>query len=193
MGYVRQLRPEEVGEARAIARLKDRHSGTDPISDDGLDVLMMSVGDESQPRRIYGFFDDGRLVSWLAVRHVSFHGELGWLITALFTSDFHNHFSFTRPEVGKLIAYAFEEAEAEHRYTYVYSVANRLARVYEKQWAKQTWTPMTGRYELHTLGVVPANTEAPTEWQYRMMGGIKSDDVVFKKRVLKPEHRNITS
>jgi hypothetical protein len=195
MGYVRELRKQDVGEARRIAFLKDRHSGTTPITEDGLDTILASVGDTEAPRKAFGYFEGDNLISWLAVRYTAFFDfetqldEKVWLITGLFTSQFHNHFSFGRPEAGTLIAHAFKLAEAEGFYTYVYSVANRLARVYEKQWFKQTWLPATGRYDLLTIGVVPANTEPPTEWQKRMMGGVKPDDIVFKKRVLKQIHR----
>lgn len=189
MGYVRELLTTEREEAEKMARLRDRHSGTDPISDEGLAIILDSIGDPSSPRKIFGYFEDEKLISFIAVRYLTLGGEKCWLIVGLFTNDFHNHFSFTRPHVGMLLAETFKYAERNGYYTYVYSIVNRLARVYEKQWAKQDWIPMTGRYELITMCVVPPNTDAPTDWQTRMMGGPKPDEVVFKKRVLKMEFR----
>lgn len=195
MGHVRELTEVDRDEARRLARLKDRTSGSDPITDDALDYLMGVIGHPESGRRLFGYFEDSTLVSWLAVRYLMWFNETEqteekvWLIVGMFTRSFHNHFSFKRPEFGMLIKGAFDFAEANGYYKYVYSIAKRLEDVYERQFAKQSFMPMIGRYELHNIGVVHAGTPAPTDWQQRMMGGIKSDDISFKMRVLKPEYR----
>lgn len=198
MGYAAELTTQDAEAAERIARLRNRHSGTAPMSNAGLTSILGSIGDHASQRRLYGYFDEeGELVSWMSVRYGAFLNEQTrvdeqwWLITGFFTSAFHNHFNFQRPETGLLLAHAFRQAEREQVYTYVYSVASRLQHVYERSWRRQTWIPMTGRYELTDLCTVPANTPAPREWMQRMMGGIKPDAIVFKKRVLRPEYRSI--
>ena len=58
----------------------------------------------------------------------------------------------------------------------------------ERQWKKSE----SHRYDHILLEIVPPNTKPFYELYWRLMGGsVKPDPMVFKKRTLKPEFRNI--
>ena len=60
--------------------------------------------------------------------------------------------------------------------------------VYERQWKKSE----SHRYDHILLEVVPPNTKPVYELYWKLMGStVKPDPMVFKKRTLKPEFRNI--
>ena len=76
-------------------------------------------------------------------------------------------------------------AEEKGYFQYFYSIAERLERVYERQWKKNPWG-FNGRYDLVTLDVVPANTKPEFELYWRLMGQeLKPDNIVIKARKLK--------
>lgn len=185
---LRLLDPHDYFVAQDIANLKDRHSGT-ASSPEALMTLMEMLVHKDPKTKFIGYFEDSKLVSWMAVRFGTLGEEKVWVILGMYTSRFHNHFSWSPPEVGQLVAWAFNEAEATEHYAYLYTIATRLERVYDRQWQKNPWIPPTGRYTKEVVARVPANTLHELAWLNRMAHLPKPDDISVLKRALKKEHR----
>jgi hypothetical protein len=133
-----------------------------------------------------GYFEDDKLVSWVSIGFYEskLRGKF-WAITGLFTTVFEERFSFSRPEFGLLFKRAFEIAEEKGYFQYFYSIAERVERVYERQWKKNPWG-FNNRYDLITLDIVPANTKPEYDLYWRLMGKeLKPDNIVIKARILK--------
>ena len=112
-----------------------------------------------------------------------------WVISNFFSTVNTSYFNFNRPEFGMLFKEAFEIAEGRGYYQYFYSIAERLERVYERQWKKNSYA-IQGKYDLTTIDIVPANTKPEFELYWRLMGQeLKPDNIAIKKRVLRHEFR----
>jgi hypothetical protein len=156
--------------------------GTKPISSE----QYLIIQETSDKLLKIGCFEDDRLVSWVSIGFYEsrMRGKF-WAITGLFTTVFEERFSFSRPEFGLLFKRAFEIAEEKGYFQYFYCVAERLERVYERQWKKNPWG-FNGRYDLITLDIVPANTKPEFELYWGLMGKeLKPDNIVIKARKLK--------
>ena len=83
------------------------------------------------------YFEDGKLISWITIGFYEskMRGKF-WVISNFFSSVYTSYFNFNRPEFGMLFKAAFEVAEGRGYYQYFYSIAERLERVYERQWKK---------------------------------------------------------
>jgi hypothetical protein len=184
---LRLLNPNDVPDARTIAYLKTTHSGTS-VSVEAVDTLLKMLEQWDKKTKFIGYFEGETLISWMAVRFGTLGEEKVWVILNLFTSRFHNYFSWAHPELGKLVAWAFQEAEDNGYFAYLYSVATRLERVYEMQWRKNPWLPPQGRYEKEVVARVPANTEHELAWLNRLAHLPKPDDISVLKRTLKKEY-----
>jgi hypothetical protein len=164
-------------------------SGTKPISPERYQELKEEDKSNNSLVEI-GYFEDEKLISWL---RISFHeskmrGKF-WVIASFFSSVYTSYFNFNRPEFGILFKEAFKIAESRGYYQYFYSIAERLERVYERQWKKNSYA-IQGKYELIILDVVPANTKPEFELYWRLMGKeTKPDNIIIKKRVLRQEFR----
>ena len=179
---VRILDPEYTDECVRIALSNKKMGGTRPVSAEQYRQLLK---DSDSLIRI-GYFENDKLVSWVSIGFYEskMRGKF-WTITELFTTVFKERFSFSRPEFGLLFKQAFEMAEEKGYFQYFYSIAERLERVYERQWKKNPWG-FNGRYDLVTLDVVPANTKPEFELYWRLMGQeLKPDNIVIKARRLK--------
>ncbi len=172
-------------DCEAIVLSRKKISGTKPISAERYLELREEAKSNNSSVAI-GYFEDSKLISWLSI---SFHeskmrGKF-WVISTFFSSVYSFYFSFNRPEFGLLFKKAFEIAEGRGYYQYFYSISQRLERVYERQWKKNSYA-IQGKYELTTLAVVPANTKPEFELYWRLMGQeLKPDAIVIKSRKLK--------
>jgi len=179
---VQILGPEYTDECVRIALSNKKVGGTRPVSTEKCRQLMK----DSDNLISIGYFENNNLVSWVSIGFYEskMRGKF-WAITGLFTTVFKERFSFSRPEFGLLFKYAFEMAEEKGYFQYFYCIAERLERVYERQWKKNPWG-FNGRYDLITLDVVPANTKPQYELYWRLMGQeLKPDNIVIKARKLK--------
>jgi len=179
---VRILDPEYTDECIRIALSNKKIGGTRPASTEQYHQLLK---DSVNLIRI-GYFENDKLISWVSIGFYEskMRGKF-WTITELFTTVFKERFSFSRPEFGLLFKQAFEMAEEKGYFQYFYSIAERLERVYERQWKKNPWG-FNGRYDLITLDVVPANTKPEYELYWGLMGKeLKPDNIVIKSRRLK--------
>jgi hypothetical protein len=159
-------------------------SGTAPISIERYQVHREEA--KSNNSVVLGYFEDGKLISWITIGFYEskMRGKF-WVISNFFSSVYSSYFSFNRPEFGMLFKKAFEIAEGRGYYQYFYSISQRLERVYERQWKKNSYA-IQGKYELTTLAVVPANTKPEFELYWRLMGQeLKPDNIVIKSRKLK--------
>jgi len=157
-------------------------SGTTPISPERYQVLQ----EESKDDVIIGYFEDDELISWITIGFYEskMRGKF-WVISNFFSSVYTSYFNFNRPEFGMLFKAAFDIAEGRGYYQYFYSIAERLERVYERQWKKNSYA-IQGKYDLTTLAVVPANTKPEFELYWRLMGQeLKPDNISIKARKLK--------
>lgn len=172
-------------DCEAIVLSRKKISGTKPISAERYLELREEAKSNNSSVAI-GYFEDDKLISWLSI---SFHeskmrGKF-WVISTFFSSVYSSYFNFNRPEFGLLFKKAFEIAEGRGYYQYFYSISQRLERVYERQWKKNSYA-IQGKYELTTLAVVPANTKPEFELYWRLMGQeLKPDAIVIKSRKLK--------
>jgi hypothetical protein len=179
---VQILGKEYTDECVRIALLNKKIGGTRVLSAEKYQQLLTKSDNIIR----IGYFENEKLVSWVSIGFYEskMRGKF-WAITELFTTVFKERFSFSRPEFGLIFKRAFEIAEERGYFQYFYCIAERLERVYERQWRKNPWG-FNGRYELITLDVVPANTKPEFELYWRLMGQeLKSDNIVIKSRRLK--------
>ena len=167
-----------------IVLSRKKISGTKPISAER--YLELREEAKSNNSVVIGYFEDDKLISWIEIGfHESKMRGKFWVISNFFSSVWSSYFSFNRPEFGMLFKAAFEVAEGRGYYQYFYSIAERLERVYERQWKKNSYA-IQGKYDLTTLAVVPANTKPEFELYWRLMGQeLKPDNIVIKARKLK--------
>ena len=173
---------EEICKQIVLSRKKI--GGTTPISPERYNLLKKET--QNNDCAIIGYFEDDKLISWLTIGFYEskMRGKF-WVISNFFSSVYTSYFNFNRPEFGMLFKEAFEVAEGRGYYQYFYSIAERLERVYERQWKKNSYA-IQGKYELTTLAVVPANTKPEFELYWRLMGQeLKPDNIVIKSRKLK--------
>ena len=159
-------------------------SGTSPMSIEQYQILREQS--KSNNSVTIGYFEDGKLISWITIGFYEskMRGKF-WVISNFFSSVYTSYFNFNRPEFGMLFKAAFEVAEGRGYYQYFYSIAERLERVYERQWKKNSYA-IQGKYDLTTLAVVPANTKPEFELYWRLMGQeLKPDNIAIKARKLK--------
>ena len=185
---IRPLRGADIQLAKDIAMSKFKVSGTAPPSPQALNDFLSAILNPTRRIQFYGLFEDDKLISWIAFKFGELHGEPIWAILNIYSSV-SGVFSFNRSDIKPLIRKAFTMAEGAGYFTYIYTISKRLESVYERRWKKNDWIKV-GRYELHTIAEVKANSEAPEAWMSRLIGGVKPHDVVIKKRILKPEFRN---
>jgi len=163
--------------------------GTAPLSPKQYNILTK----QSQSNNItIGYFDDEELISWITIGFYEskMRGKF-WVISNFFSSVYTSYFSFDKPEFGVLCKAAFDIAEAKGYDQYFYIIAERLERVYERQWQRNPYATQ-GKYELTTLAVVPANTKPDFELYWKLMGQeLKPDNIVIKSRKLKA-HNSLT-
>jgi hypothetical protein len=179
---VRILTIEHTDECIRIALSNKKTGGTRAVSAEQYEQLLT----ESDKLIRIGYFENDKLISWVSIGFYEskMRGKF-WAITGLFTTVFKERFSFSRPEFGLLFKRAFEMAEEKGYFQYFYCIAERLERVYERQWQKNPWG-FNGRYDLITLDVVPANTKPEYELYWGLMGKeLKPDNIVIKSRKLK--------
>lgn len=159
-------------------------SGTTPMSIERYKNLQKEA--KSNNSVVIGYFEDDELISWITIGFYEskMRGKF-WVISSFFSSVYTSYFNFNRPEFGMLFKAAFEVAEGRGYYQYFYSIAERLERVYERQWKKNSYA-IQGKYDLTTLAVVPANTKPEFELYWRLMGQeLKPDNIAIKARKLK--------
>ena len=186
MTAVREITGNQEYEERRkqIVLSRKKISGTTPISPERYQTLQEES--KSKDDVIIGYFEDDELISWITIGFYEskMRGKF-WVISSFFSSVYTSYFNFNRPEFGMLFKAAFEVAEGRGYYQYFYSIAERLERVYERQWKKNSYA-IQGKYDLTTLAVVPANTKPEFELYWRLMGQeLKPDNIVIKARKLK--------
>lgn len=177
-------------EAIKIARLKGRSAGTIPLSDSQFETKHHKYFEGNGIHYALGYFDNHELVSWvgLGLHENKTRGRF-WYISFLYTKQFYDVFTFNHKEIGYLIKASFALAEEQEYYEYYYIVSDRIKHVYERQWARNTFM-QTGRYDLETIGEVPANTVSTVDLYWKLMGEeTRPDKMIIKKRILRPEFR----
>ena len=169
---------------KQIVLSRKRIGGTTPISLERYTALKKET--ENNNSVVIGYFEDDKLISWITIGFYesNMRGKF-WVISNFFSSVYTSYFSFNKPEFGMLFKKAFDIAESKGYNQYFYSIAERLEKVYERQWRKNPYA-IQGKYELTTLAVVPANTKPEFELYWRLMGQeLKPDNIVIKSRKLK--------
>lgn len=184
---LRVLTSEHFKKAISMTNLKARHGGSAPNA--GLKQRLLHYFTPNPKAVALGYFEDGELISWATLRFGKQDAMNIWCITSLWTNRFHNYLNFDKPELGMLMKGCFDIAEHRKYWHYFYSIATKVEKVYQRQWAKNPWMPV-GRYDLQIYQQVPANTIPTPNFVYQLMGGeTKPDDITIKYRVLKEEHR----
>jgi hypothetical protein len=173
-----------------IFKLKSKISGTTPIDENKFIELFKKYFEEKENYYAIGCLEQNELISWIAItlKESKNRGKF-WVITQLFTTKFTGLFSFNNEEIGLLIKEAFDLAEEKQHYEFYYSVSERIARVYETQISKCKFLTI-GRYEKIDLDLIPANTMPAIDLYQKILGyETKPDNIIIKKRILKPEFR----
>lgn len=187
---IRPLTQFDLDNAISIARLKNKIAGTTPIDDSVFETIHGKYFEGDGMHLAFGYFEDNVLVSFvgMVIRENKKRGKF-WCISFLYTSKFNHTFTFNNDEIKLLIKECFNIAETLGYYDYYYTIAERVEKVYERQWARNNHT-QTGRYLLETLAIVPANTQPDVELYWLLMGQeTKPDNMVIKKRVLRNDLR----
>jgi hypothetical protein len=190
MKVERLLGEEYFKECLAITKLRDRVSGTKPVSEEVLNELYKKYFEENDNYYAFGYIEDEKIISWIGISFVenNFRGRF-WVIASIYTTRFSKYFSFNREEIGLLIKAAFNLAESKKYYEYYYSVSERISTVYEKQYQKNNFI-QTGRYDLIEIARIPADTQPNIELYWKLMGEeTKPDVIIIKKRVLRDAFR----
>lgn len=187
---LRPLELNDLDDIIRIAKLKPRSGGTKPPDDDKLVSSYSRYLENNGLLHCYGYFEDNMLISYIGfgLHENNSRGKF-WYASFFHTSKFHNIFSFENPETTELLVKGYEVAENAGHYEYYYSIAQRLEKVYERQWTKNKSMAL-GRYDLETLAIVPANTISDVELYRKLLGEEpKPNDMAIKKRVLRTEYR----
>lgn len=173
-----------------IAQLKDRSGGTTVLSNDSFEVTHRKYFENNSINYALGYFDNNILISWVALGlHENQARGRFWYISFLYTSVFHNSFTFNNIEIGSLIKSSFALAEEQGYYEYYYTIAQRVEHVYDRQWARNNFM-QTGRYDCTVIGQVEANTQPEVDLYWKLLGSeTRPDNMIIKKRVLRPEFR----
>jgi hypothetical protein len=185
---LRLLERSDIGEAMALAARHARHSGTEPVSLVEIEDLLSEINTDTK-NRFFGYFDGRDMLSWACLRFGELHGEKTWSISCLFVRHTREHFSWEPPELGLIVKQGFDYAEAHGYYAYVYSIATRLERVYERKWRTNPWLPPRDRYTKDVIARIPAGEKAPQNWMTRMARLPKPDEMSILRRTLKEEYR----
>lgn len=177
-------------ECLEISKLRGRVAGTKPISEESSIELYQKYFTDNDNFYSFGCIENGNIISWIgiALMENKARGRF-WVISSLYTTRFNKYFSFNREEIGLLIKESFHLSESKKYYEYYYTVSERIANVYEKQYQKNNYI-QTGRYDLIELDRVPANTQPTTDLYWKLMGQeTKPDTTIIKKRVLRESFR----
>jgi len=190
MNLIRLSGDTHYNECFEISKLRVKVGGTKPISAELFLETHKKYFDNNDNYYAMGCVENDKIISWIAIAFIEnkTRGKF-WVITSLYTSKFTSYFSFNNVEIGLLIKASFELAESKKYYEYYYSVAEKIASVYEKQIQKNKYIPI-GRYNYIELDRVLANTKPSTDLYWKLMGHeTKPDNIIIKKRVLRLEFR----
>jgi len=180
---IRRLTIDDIEQAYNVAITKPIRGETNFVHKDRIIYTL------AHPEYVnLGYFEGDELISWSAVKFVNVDLEKVWYIIFFFTKRLSDHFSFRNNDFGPMMDEYFKIAEANEYYTYVYSVPLKSHHAYYRKWKSKE-----GRYDTFDVAIVPAGTEAPSEWMRKLNGGIRPYDIVMKKRVLKDEFRKNNS
>lgn len=190
MKVIRLLGENHFDECTKISKLQKRIGGTKPISEEIFILKNKKYFEDNTSFYALGCVENDKIISWISLAFVEnkTRGKY-WLITSLYTTKFTAYFSFNNPEIGLLIKASFELSESKKYYEYYYSVAEKIASVYEKQIQKNKYIPI-GRYDYIQLDIIPANTKPTVDLYWKLLGEeIKPDNIIIKKRVLREAFR----
>lgn len=168
---IKQLTKDDIPFCLSVISQHYKVSGTTPLDSDKQAAYIDSCIDNPENYYVFGYFDNEELISWMTIGF--FEGEKYgkfWIILNLYSTRKRGYFSFKNPEISDLLATAFNLAEAQGVYQYFYCVSEKIARVYEAQWAKKNPMNYHNVYELKDLAVIPANTVPKSNMFWGMMG-----------------------
>jgi len=185
---IKTLNKTHFDEAIAIAKLRKRIGGL--VGEIDVDVARSYICEKSEERVAFGYFENGELISWIAIKlHSNEKRGKFWIIALFFSKKVTNYFSFKQIDKFSLFRHCFEYAESLHYYTYYYSTSIRIIDVYERQWKRNNVIPL-GRYEQITVDIIPPNTKPETLLYWSLMNKqLKSTSIVIMKRSLNKEFR----
>lgn len=168
---IRPLTKDDIPFCLSVISQEHKVSGTTPLDSDKQAEYIDYCIDNPEKYYVFGYFDNQQLISWMTIGF--FEGKKYgkfWIILNLYSTRKRGYFSFKNAEISELLANAFKTAESREVYQYFYCVSEKIARVYEAQWAKKNPMNYHGVYELKDLDVVPANTIPVSELYWGMMG-----------------------
>lgn len=184
---IKQLTHEDLPYCLSVILQKKKISGTVPLKTEAHEVYLTKFFSDDKKYKVLGYFEDGALVSWLALGFYETE-TLGkfWLVLNMFSTKQRTYFNFTNPEISDLFKASFELAESMGVYQYFYCVSEKIAKVYETQWAKKNPMNYHGVYELKDLAVVLANTVPDNPLYWGLMGyETRPHDMYIKARIKK--------
>ena len=190
MNVERLLGNNQFNECLVISKLRSKTGGTKPISETSFIEKHQKYFEGDSNFYALGCVENDKIISWISIAFIEnkTRGKF-WVITSLYTTKFTKYFTFNNEEIGLLIKAAFELAESKKYYEYYYSVGENIASVYEKQIQKNKYIPI-GRYDYIELDRVQANTQPSVDLYWKLMGQeMKPNNIIIKKRVLRPEFR----
>lgn len=188
---IKILTEDYFGDCLAIKQLRPKVGGSTALTDQSFIESYEKFFKQQEDKIALGYFDNEELISWMTIGlyESAYRGKF-WVVPCFFSKNQQSYFSFNSPDLKNLFSEAFRIAEEKRYYTYYYAVSEKISRVYDKQWQKNSFLP-TGRYILTTLDVVPPMTKPDQSLYWKLMGEeMKVDATVIKQRVLKHEFRS---
>ena len=132
---------------------------------------------------VFGFFDNTKLESFITIslQETIARGKF-WLITNFYSSNTSNFFTFDKKHFGDLVRVVIDFAENLGYNKFYYCISEKIDKVYEKQWAKNTRS-RNYNYNLETVAVIPPNTIPDDKVYWKLMGeDLKKDTMIIKYR-----------
>ena len=182
---VRLLDHNDFNQCLAMSFIQPRFGGTDSPTNTEFVERFAKYFFKNDSYMGIGYFENNILISWIAIGMFDTR-DLGvfWIISGLYTSYIKTFFTFERPDIISLLQKGFEIVESMGHTTYYYTIAERAARVYERQWIKNKVIPI-GKYKLETICVVEPNEKPRVPIYWKLMGETKQPTkMIIKKRTL---------
>ncbi len=188
---IKILTKEHFQDCLRIKQLRPKIGGATALSDEAFAEGYEKFFKQEADKIAIGYFEGEELISWMTIGlyESSYRGKF-WVVPCFFSKNQQTYFSFNSTDLKALFSEAFRIAEEKKYYTYYYAISEKISRVYDKQWQKNSFLP-TGRYILTTLDVVPPMTQPDQSLYWKLMGEeLQADATVIKQRVLKQEFRS---
>ena len=185
-----RLNESHIDECLDMITLKERVAGGIPTSKETRTAIYSKYfldDRDSQGKtffRTIGCIEDGEIKGWMAImlNDTKSRGRY-WAIIAFYAKEFSNYFDMNSPTYGQLVRYAIDYCENLQYNEFYYTVTERVANAYERQWKRSKFR--SERYGIETVAVIPPQTKPEVDLYWRLIGErLRDEAMVIKHRML---------